>query len=151
MIELALRKMHWYGEVREEWYELHDFDINIDSHGVKYIFASTVDHLYRSKSLYHDAIIETKSALIDEEIGGMIEAHEKSIRSARNLLTNNTLCEDKLTEILRNKGAVTANVVDSNGITPANLIKCTVLLLTALYIVRTEAELVLKPSVIKGV
>ena len=116
-----MHQIYKHGEIKEEWYDLHDFRVDMDSKGEKYVLISDADHLCRSKVLYHDGIITKKSSLIEDTIRGMIEARDKICNSTRQLLLTNATCEERLGGIMRRKGAVLGDIVNLIGITPDDL------------------------------
>ena len=65
--------MYDKGEILEEWYETHKFNIDRDANGLPYILTSNADHLCRSKVMYHDAVLGQKVKAIKVGFNAMLK------------------------------------------------------------------------------
>jgi len=64
MIPLEIEEMFRTGAVSEEFFDTRNFQVYRDMNGVKYTLNSTVDHLTRSKVMYHPKVLQDKRTAI---------------------------------------------------------------------------------------
>ena len=67
----ALIEMLDNGNIVEKFYDNHNFPINTDKKGNKYVLNSEKDHLCRTKVLYHPKIISDKKEVIKQTFDGI--------------------------------------------------------------------------------
>ena len=138
MIEPAVRVMYDKGEILEEWYDTHKFNLDEDANGLLYILTSSADHLCRSKVMYHNAVLSQKIKAIEVGFEIMVKDREKQLVSGRDIISNNTACENKIKKALKLPIEENLTTTLCTDVTLTILEDCTIPLLAAFYLMRTQ-------------